>query len=106
MKSDIPCAIRQYFRNLIVRNLPLAALTGKILKKIPMKLQHNAGCEWDFGIVPVDRIENIAIAGNLLLRSISGSRFSNNQFLDAARRCRYAFEPVVGFRALDNRRLP
>lgn len=70
VKTDDLCAIRLDFRNLIVTRLPFAALSGKELKKVSMELQHNASGKRDVSMVSMDRIKNIPITGNFLLRAI------------------------------------
>jgi len=71
-----------------------------------VKLQNDPGCERDVGMIAVDGIEHIPITGDLLLRTISRCRFPGHQFSNSSEGCGDTFQPVGGFRALNDRRLP
>ncbi len=79
VKTDNLCAIRLNFCNLIISRFPLASLSGKELKKVSMELQHDAGGERDVSMVSVNRIEDIPVTGNFLLRAIQRVRLLGNQ---------------------------
>ncbi len=106
VKTDNLCAIRLDFRNLIVSRFPLASLSGKELIKVSMELQHDASGEGDVSMVSMDRIKNIPITGNFLLRAISRGRLLGNQVLNSLQGGGDSFQPVGGFRTLYNRSLP
>jgi hypothetical protein len=53
-----------------------------LLIKVSMGLQHDAGGERDVSMVSMDRIKDIAVTGDFLLRAISRDRLLGNQILN------------------------
>jgi hypothetical protein len=103
LEADDTRSIRSSLRDLVVGDLPAAALARKESIEVAMELEHQVRPRLHVGGVPMDRLEDVPVARDLLLGAIARRRFLGDQCRDALARCDDAFDPVRGLRALDHR---
>src|ERR1700738_1955230 len=94
------------FLNLILGCLPPAVLLSREPKQVTMHLQHEIHAELHVRVIRMNRIQHIAVAGDFLLRSITGLDLFLNELSDSIVRRRYTFDTVAGFSTLDHGCLP
>ena len=63
-------AVRVQLRDFVIHALPLAASIGRELEKIAMKLQDHTGGERDVRSGTMNGVQNVAVAGDFLFRTV------------------------------------
>jgi len=76
-------AIGQGFADFVGCEFPLTADVARILEEIAVKLEHDSIRERNVGVVLVDRIENVAVAGDFPFRAILGFGAGGDEFAQA-----------------------
>ena len=82
-KSNGPSAIRTDLLDLVLSRLPAATLLWREFQKVSMQLQDKIHAEFHVGVIRMNRVQDIAIAGDFLFRTISRLYFLLDYFDDA-----------------------
>lgn len=101
-KADALGAIRQGFADFVGRNFPMSAIVPRIFEEIAVELEDDAICERDVGVILMDGIKHVAVAGDLAFGAVGGFCPRSDEFAESFVICRNdAFEAVGGFGALN-----
>src|SRR5256885_9120085 len=101
-KANELFSIRTDFLDFILSRLPMAILLGRELQKVAMHLQNKIHAEFHVRVIRMDHVQDVAIAGDLLFRTIAGLYFLLNYFDDTIVRRDDSFNAVTRFRTANN----